>query len=238
MVLAVLFILVERGAAGLARRRSTSGTTTAACRSRRGRTALASAPASRPRRAASASAHASGRSMRRGVRALEALGRAAERRFLAVSSAATMNGCMKRNPTRAVRVGSVASARATPSPSRACAPRAPRTSTPRSSRPRRSARRAATLVRVAVDSPKDVEALAEIRRQTTANLVVDLQENYRLAASVAPARRQGPLQPRPPLAPREAEAGAREGALPGGRRARARLRASASASTAAASTPR
>src|SRR5262245_54803980 len=42
------------------------------------------------------------------------------------------------------------------------------------------------LVRVAVDSPKDVEALAEIRRQTSANLVVDLQENYRLAASVAP----------------------------------------------------
>ena len=42
------------------------------------------------------------------------------------------------------------------------------------------------LVRVAVDSPKDVEALAEVRRQTRANLVVDLQESYRLAASVAP----------------------------------------------------
>jgi (E)-4-hydroxy-3-methylbut-2-enyl-diphosphate synthase len=42
------------------------------------------------------------------------------------------------------------------------------------------------LVRVAVDSAKDVEALAEIRRQTPANLVVDLQENYRLAEAVAP----------------------------------------------------
>jgi (E)-4-hydroxy-3-methylbut-2-enyl-diphosphate synthase len=42
------------------------------------------------------------------------------------------------------------------------------------------------VVRVAVDAPKDVEALAEIRRQTKANLVVDLQENYRLAATVAP----------------------------------------------------
>jgi len=42
------------------------------------------------------------------------------------------------------------------------------------------------IVRVAVDSARDVEALAEIRRQTPANLVVDLQENYRLAASVAP----------------------------------------------------
>ena len=47
-------------------------------------------------------------------------------------------------------------------------------------------RAGAGLVRVAVDSPKDVEALAEVRRQTPANLVVDLQENYRLAATVAP----------------------------------------------------
>jgi (E)-4-hydroxy-3-methylbut-2-enyl-diphosphate synthase len=44
----------------------------------------------------------------------------------------------------------------------------------------------ADLVRVAVDSTKDAEALAEIRRQTTANLAVDLQENYRLASQVAP----------------------------------------------------
>src|SRR5688572_9194421 len=42
------------------------------------------------------------------------------------------------------------------------------------------------LVRVAVDNPQDVAALAEIRRQTPANLVVDLQENYRLAEKVAP----------------------------------------------------
>jgi len=45
----------------------------------------------------------------------------------------------------------------------------------------------AGLVRVAVDSAKDVEALAEIRaRVPEANLVVDLQENYRLIAKVAP----------------------------------------------------
>jgi (E)-4-hydroxy-3-methylbut-2-enyl-diphosphate synthase len=41
------------------------------------------------------------------------------------------------------------------------------------------------LVRVAVDSPKDVVALREVRRQTSANLVVDLQESYRLAKDVA-----------------------------------------------------
>lgn len=44
----------------------------------------------------------------------------------------------------------------------------------------------ADVVRIAVDSKKDAEALAEIRRQTKANLSVDLQENYRLAELVAP----------------------------------------------------
>src|SRR5947209_1404832 len=44
----------------------------------------------------------------------------------------------------------------------------------------------ADVVRIAVDSRRDAEALAEIRRQTAANLAVDLQENYRLAADVAP----------------------------------------------------
>lgn len=44
----------------------------------------------------------------------------------------------------------------------------------------------ADVVRIAVDSRKDAAALAEIRTQTTANLSVDLQENYRLAEIVAP----------------------------------------------------
>lgn len=44
----------------------------------------------------------------------------------------------------------------------------------------------ADVVRVAVDSTKDAEALAEISRQVTANLAVDLQENYRLAEVIAP----------------------------------------------------
>ncbi len=44
----------------------------------------------------------------------------------------------------------------------------------------------AGVVRIAVDSDKDAEALAEIRRHTTANLAVDLQENFRLAELVAP----------------------------------------------------
>ncbi len=44
----------------------------------------------------------------------------------------------------------------------------------------------ADLVRIAVDSRADVEALAQIRRKSDALLSVDLQENYRLAEMVAP----------------------------------------------------
>jgi len=45
----------------------------------------------------------------------------------------------------------------------------------------------ADVIRIAVDNPKDVEALAVIRAaRPNANLVIDLQENYRLAEKVAP----------------------------------------------------
>jgi (E)-4-hydroxy-3-methylbut-2-enyl-diphosphate synthase len=44
----------------------------------------------------------------------------------------------------------------------------------------------ADVVRIAVDSKKEAEALIEIANQTTANLAIDLQENYRLAEVVAP----------------------------------------------------
>ena len=47
-------------------------------------------------------------------------------------------------------------------------------------------RAGAGIVRIAVDSPRDVKALAEIRGATRTTLSVDLQENYRLAAEVAP----------------------------------------------------
>jgi len=47
-------------------------------------------------------------------------------------------------------------------------------------------RAGAGIVRIAVDSNKDAEAVAEIRNRTEANLSVDLQENYRLAEKVAP----------------------------------------------------
>jgi len=44
----------------------------------------------------------------------------------------------------------------------------------------------ADVIRVAVDSNNDADALKEICKQVQANLAVDLQENYRLAEVVAP----------------------------------------------------
>ncbi len=44
----------------------------------------------------------------------------------------------------------------------------------------------ADMIRIAVDSQADVDALAQIRAQTKSLLSVDLQENYRLAEKVAP----------------------------------------------------
>ena len=44
----------------------------------------------------------------------------------------------------------------------------------------------ADIVRIAVDSKADAASLEDIRKQTTVNLSVDLQENYRMAELVAP----------------------------------------------------
>jgi (E)-4-hydroxy-3-methylbut-2-enyl-diphosphate synthase len=93
---------------------------------------------------------------------------------------------MKRNATRAVRAGSISIGGGNPVVVQSMC--ATRTQDVDATVEQAEAIRMAGghLVRVAVDNPKDVEALAEVRRQTTANLAVDLQENYRLAASVGP----------------------------------------------------
>jgi (E)-4-hydroxy-3-methylbut-2-enyl-diphosphate synthase len=92
----------------------------------------------------------------------------------------------KRNETRAVRVGSITIGAGHPVAVQSmCATRTQDVdATVEQAEAIRNA--GGDVVRVAVDAPKDVEALSEIRRQTRANLVVDLQENYRLAAQVAP----------------------------------------------------
>jgi (E)-4-hydroxy-3-methylbut-2-enyl-diphosphate synthase len=98
-----------------------------------------------------------------------------------------MDGSMiKRNPTRPVRVGSATLGAGHPVAVQSMC--ATRTRDVDATVEQAEAIRGAggVLVRVAVDSAKDVDALAEIRRQTPANLVVDLQESYRLAEKVAP----------------------------------------------------
>jgi len=93
---------------------------------------------------------------------------------------------MKRNPTRPVRVGTVVLGGGRPIAVQSmCATRTQDVDA--TVEQAEAIRRAGgDIVRLAVDSPKDVEGVASVRRQTSANLVVDLQENYRLAATVAP----------------------------------------------------
>jgi (E)-4-hydroxy-3-methylbut-2-enyl-diphosphate synthase len=92
----------------------------------------------------------------------------------------------KRNPTREVRVGSVALGAGHPVAVQSMC--ATHTQDVDATVEQAEAIRAAggSLVRLAVDSSRDVKGLAEVRRQTPANLVVDLQESYRLAEKVAP----------------------------------------------------
>ncbi|MBD3672676.1 MAG: (E)-4-hydroxy-3-methylbut-2-enyl-diphosphate synthase [Planctomycetaceae bacterium] len=93
---------------------------------------------------------------------------------------------LPRNPTRPVRIGSVTIGDGNPIAVQSM------TATKTSDIDRTVAQiqqleqAGADVVRVAVDSKREAEALVEIRRQTNANLSIDLQENYRLAEVVAP----------------------------------------------------
>lgn len=93
---------------------------------------------------------------------------------------------IKRNPTRSVRIGSiqVGAAHAIAVQSMTATHTQDIDATVAQVNALHAA--GADVVRIAVDSDKDAAALAEIRRQTEANLSVDLQENYRLAEKVAP----------------------------------------------------
>jgi len=93
---------------------------------------------------------------------------------------------LPRNPTRGVRIGSIAIGRDHPVAvqSMTATHTADVDATVAQVEALREA--GADIVRIAVDSRTDAAALAEIRRQTRANLSVDLQENYRLAELVAP----------------------------------------------------
>ena len=93
---------------------------------------------------------------------------------------------IERNPTRTVKIGSVCIGQGHPVAVQSMT--ATHTSNIEATvqQVNELADAGADVVRIAVDSKKDAQALAEIRRQTTVNLAVDLQENYRLAEVVAP----------------------------------------------------
>ena len=91
-----------------------------------------------------------------------------------------------RNPTRSVRIGDLSIGAGHPVAVQSMA--ATRTqdveATLRQVRLLEAA--GADIIRIAVDSRKDTEALAEVAESATRPLSVDLQENYRLAEVVAP----------------------------------------------------
>jgi len=93
---------------------------------------------------------------------------------------------LPRNPTREVRIGSVRIGGGQPVAVQSMTATHTQDIDATVAQIHDLVRAGADVVRVAVDSQKDAEALAEIARQVTANLSVDLQENYRLAEVVAP----------------------------------------------------
>lgn len=91
-----------------------------------------------------------------------------------------------RNPTRTVRIGSTAIGGDNPVLVQSMCATKTADVEATVEQIERLARAGAGVVRVAVDTPQDARALAEIRNRSEANLSVDLQENYRVAADVAP----------------------------------------------------
>lgn len=97
-----------------------------------------------------------------------------------------MTQSIRRNPTRSVRVGTISIGHQHPIAVQSMCATHTKDIDATVAQIQDLQKAGADVIRVAVDSDKDAEALAEIRKQTTANLSVDLQENYRLAAKVAP----------------------------------------------------
>jgi len=93
---------------------------------------------------------------------------------------------LPRNPTRAVRIGSVTIGAGHPVAVQSMCATHTQDIDATVRQVHDLAGAGADVIRIAVDNKKDADALAEIRRQTDANLSADLQENYRMAALVAP----------------------------------------------------
>ena len=93
---------------------------------------------------------------------------------------------LPRNPTRRVQIGSVAVGDNQPIAVQSMCATHTQDVDATVGQVQDLTRAGADVIRIAVDSRKDAEALVEIRARTEANLAVDLQENYRMAELVAP----------------------------------------------------
>ena len=91
-----------------------------------------------------------------------------------------------RNPTRSVRIGSITIGAGNPIAVQSMTATSTRDIDATVAQANALVNAGADVVRIAVDNTAEAEAVAEIRKQTKANLVVDLQENYRLAEKLAP----------------------------------------------------
>lgn len=98
----------------------------------------------------------------------------------------SIDAALPRRHTRAVRIGAVRIGAGAPVAVQSMCATKTRDIDATVAQTAQLQRAGAGIVRIAVDNEKEVEALKEIRRQTTAALAVDLQENYRLAAKVGP----------------------------------------------------
>jgi (E)-4-hydroxy-3-methylbut-2-enyl-diphosphate synthase len=93
---------------------------------------------------------------------------------------------VERNPTRVVRIGRVTIGGGSPIAVQSMTATQTRDVDATVAQVNALTAAGADVVRIAVDNSAEAEAIVEIRKQTTANLSVDLQENYRLAERIAP----------------------------------------------------
>ncbi|MDX1486952.1 MAG: (E)-4-hydroxy-3-methylbut-2-enyl-diphosphate synthase [Acidiferrobacterales bacterium] len=91
-----------------------------------------------------------------------------------------------RNPTRSVKIGSIAIGNGNPIAVQSMCATHTQDIEATVAQVNDLVSAGADVIRIACDNRKDVAALAEVRKRTSANLSVDLQENYRLAALAAP----------------------------------------------------
>ena len=91
-----------------------------------------------------------------------------------------------RNPTRAVKIGSLTLGAGNPIAIQSMCATKTADVAATVAQIEHLVQAGADIIRVAVDTKADALALVEIRQRTKANLSCDLQENYRLAADIAP----------------------------------------------------